>query len=100
MQCGTVSAVLCDSVYIGIGVECVTVSSVVFMEGTDRQCSVARLVLHCVTVCILVLVFQCVTVSSVVLWKEQTDKLGCCECWHTAVVLIPNYGVSFAAPCF
>jgi len=27
---------LCDSVYIGIGVECVTVSSVVFMkEQTD-----------------------------------------------------------------
>jgi len=24
VQCGTVSAVLCDSVYIGIGVECVT----------------------------------------------------------------------------
>ena len=43
VQCGTVSAVLCDSVYIGIGVECVTVSSVVFMEGTDRQCSVAQL---------------------------------------------------------
>ena len=26
-----------------LGVECVTVSSVVFMEGTDRQCSVAGL---------------------------------------------------------
>ena len=56
MQCGTVSVVLCDSVYIGIGVECVMVSNVVFMEGTDRQCSVAQLVLYCVTVCTLVLV--------------------------------------------
>ena len=44
MPCGTVSAVLCDSVYIGIGVECVTYCSVVFMEGTDRECSVAQLV--------------------------------------------------------
>ena len=45
MQCGIVSAVLCDSVYIGIGVECVMVRNVVFMEGTGRQCSVAWLVL-------------------------------------------------------
>ena len=22
-------------------------------------------------------------------WKEQTDRLGCGECWQTAVVLIP-----------
>ena len=42
-----------------LGVECVTVSSVVFMEGTDRQCSVARLVLYCVTVCVLVLGVEC-----------------------------------------
>ena len=28
------------------------------------------------------------------LWKVQTDKLGCGECWQTAVVLIPNYGKS------
>jgi len=61
--------VLCDSVYIGIGVECVTYSSVVFMEGTDRQCSVARLV------CCIVL--QCVYFPSLLrtallcLWKEE-----------------------------
>ena len=79
MQFGTVSALLCDCVFIGIGcrvcndqqcsvygrnrqtvqcgavtvlysvtvykfmlgVECVTVSNVVIMEGTDRECSVA-----------------------------------------------------------
>jgi len=35
--------------------ECVTYSNIVFMEGTDTQCSVARLLLYCVTVCILVL---------------------------------------------
>ena len=47
VQCGTVSDMLCDSVYIGIGVDCVTYSSVVFMEGTDRQCNVAQL-LSCI----------------------------------------------------
>ena len=78
MQCGTVSAVLCDSVYIGIGVECVTVSNVVFMEGTDRQCSVAQLVLYCVTVCILVLVLGVLRSAVLCLWKEQTDSVV----WH------------------
>ena len=34
MQCGTVSAVLCDSVYIVIGCKCVTYSNYAFMEGT------------------------------------------------------------------
>ena len=68
------SAVLCDSVYIGIGVGCVTVSSVVFMEGTDRQYSVARLVLYCVTVCILVLVLGVLRRAMLCLWKEQTDS--------------------------
>ena len=68
--------------YIGIGVECVTYSSDVFMEGTDRQCSVARLVLYCVTVYIGIGV-ECVTVSSVV-FMEGTDRqcsvarLVCC----------------------
>ena len=37
------SVVLCDSVYIGNCVGCVTVSSVVFMEGTVRQCILAQL---------------------------------------------------------
>ena len=78
VQCGMVSAVLCDSVYIGIGVECVTVSSVVFMEGTDRQCSVAWLVLYCVTVCILVLVLSVLWSAVLCLWKEQTDSVV----WH------------------
>jgi len=45
VQCGTVSVLYCVTVCILVlGVECVTVSSVVFMEGADRQCSVARLV--------------------------------------------------------
>jgi len=52
VNCGTVSAVLCDTVYIGMGVECVTVSNDEFMEGTDRECSVAGLVLYFVTLCI------------------------------------------------
>jgi len=42
------------------------------MEGTDRECSVAWLVLYCVTVCILVLGVECVTVSNVV-FMEGTD---------------------------
>ena len=57
LQCGRVSAVLCDNVHVRIlvlGVECVTISNVEFMEGKERQCSVAGLVLNCVTVCILV----------------------------------------------
>jgi len=74
VQCGTVSAVLCDSVYIGIGVECVTVSNVVFMVGTDRQCGVARLVLYCVTVCILVLVLGVLRSAMLCLWKKETDS--------------------------
>jgi len=57
VQCGTITVLYFVTVYILVfSVECVTYSSVVFMEGTDRQCSVARLVLYCVTVCILVLV--------------------------------------------
>jgi len=47
-------------------VECVTVSNVVFMEGTYTQCSVTGLVLYCVTVCILVFGIECVTVNNVV----------------------------------
>ena len=38
MQCGTVSVLYCVTVCILVlGVECVTVSSVVFMEGTDYK---------------------------------------------------------------
>jgi len=74
VQCGTFRAVLCESVYIGIGFECVTYSSVVFMEGTDRQCSVARLVLYCVTVCILLLVLSVLRSAVLCLWREKTDS--------------------------
>ena len=69
---------MCDSVYIGICVECVTYSSVVFMEGTDRQRSVERLVLYCVTVCTLVLVLSVLRSAVLCLWKEQTDS----GVWH------------------
>ena len=62
MQCGTVSVLYCVTLCILVlGVECVTVSSVVFMEGTDRQCSVARTFLYYVTVCILLFGVECVT---------------------------------------
>ena len=57
-----------------LSVECVTVSNVVFMEGTDRQCSVAGLLLYCVIVCVLVLGVECVTVSSVVIMEGSTDS--------------------------
>jgi len=45
------------------------------MEGTEREreCSVARLVLYCVTVCILVLGVECVTVSRVV-FMDGTER--------------------------
>jgi len=43
------------------------------MKGTDTQCSVARLVLYCVTVCILVFGVECVTYSNVV-FMEGTDR--------------------------
>ena len=62
----------------------VTYSNVVFMEGTDRQCSVARLVLYCVTVCILVFSVECVTVSSVV-FMEGTDR-QCSVAWLVCIV--------------
>jgi len=38
------SAVLCVLNILVLGVEFVTVSNIVFIEGTDRQCSVAWLV--------------------------------------------------------
>jgi len=50
-------------------VGCFMISNVVFMERTDRECSLAGLVLYCVTVCILVLGVECVTVSNVVFLK-------------------------------
>jgi hypothetical protein len=52
VQCGTVSAVLCDSLCIGIW--CI---------------GLLRTAMLC-------------------LWKEQTDRLGCEECWQTGFVLI------------
>ena len=54
VECGTVGAVLCESVYLYLVFECVTYSIVMYMEGTDKQCNLARLVHNCVTVCILV----------------------------------------------
>ena len=29
--------------------------------------------------------------TAMFLWKEQSDKLGCGECWQTAVVIIPIF---------
>ena len=52
---------------------CVTLNNVVIMDGTDRVCSLACLVLYCVTVCILGLGVECVTVSNVV-FIEGTDR--------------------------
>ena len=34
------------------------------------------------------------------LWKEQADTFGSGDCWLTAVVLIPNFGISFLATFF
>ena len=48
------------------GVERFTVSKVLLMAGRDRHCSVAWLVLYCVTVCILVFFGDFVTVSNIV----------------------------------
>jgi len=42
--CGKIKVLYCVTLYILVfGVECVTVNNVVFMEGTDRQCSVVWL---------------------------------------------------------
>jgi len=62
-----------------MGVECVTVSNDVFMEGKDRECSVAGLVLYCMRVCKLVFGVECVTVSNVV-FMEGRDKECCVAC--------------------
>ena len=62
MQFGKDTVLNCVTVCILVfGVECVSVSNVVFIEGTDNECSVAWLVLYCVTVCILVFSDECVT---------------------------------------
>jgi len=59
-------------------VECVAVSNVVFMKETDRQCSVSRLVLYCVTVLILLFGVVCVIRSAMLcLWKDQADSSVC-----------------------
>ena len=55
-------------------VQCVTVTNVVFMEGTERQCSESRLVLYCVDVCILAIGFECVTVSNDVIITGTADS--------------------------
>jgi len=39
----------------------------VFMEGKDRQCNVARLVIYCVTLHTLVFGFVCVTVRNILI---------------------------------
>ena len=62
--------------------ECVAVNNIVFMIETVRQCSVSRLVLYCVRVCVLVLGVECVTVSSVVFMGGKDRQcsvaaLGC-----------------------
>jgi len=57
-----------------LGFECVTYSNVVFMEGTDRQCSVARL--QCCIVYRFVYLYlssEFITYSNVV-FMEGTDR--------------------------
>jgi len=81
VQCGTVSVLCCVTVCILVfDVVFVTYCSVVFMEGKDRQCSVAQLVPYCVTVCILVLVLSVLRTVLCFLWREQTKYLCCSEC--------------------
>ena len=60
------SAVVCDTLYIGIWCLSVLSTVIFFMEETGRHCSVAGLVLYFVTLCIMLLVVECVTASSVV----------------------------------
>ena len=71
------------------------VSSVVFMEGTDRQCSVARLVLYCVTVCILGLVLSVLRSAVLCLWKEQTDR----QCGTVSAVLCDSVYIGIGVEC-
>ena len=83
VQCGRDSAYCVTVCILVLGVECVTVSNDVFMEGKDRQCSVAGLVLYCMRVCKLVFGVECVTVSNVV-FMEGTDT----QCSVAGLVLI------------
>ena len=67
-----------------------------FMEGTDRQCRVARLVLYCVTVCIMVLVLSVLRTAVLCLWKEQTDS----AVWHSkCAVLCDNVYIGIGVEC-
>jgi len=78
VQCGTVSALLCDSVYIGIGcrVCCGQQCSVYGRNRQTVQCGTVT-VPYCVTVCNLVLGVECVTVSNVVFMGGKTDSAVC-----------------------
>ena len=57
-------------------------SNVVFMSGTDGQCSVSRFLLYCGTVCKLVLGVVCVKLCNV-LFMEGTYK----QCSFSRLVL-------------
>ena len=74
VQCGTISALLCEIVYIGIRFEFVTYRIVVFMEGSDRECSVARLVNTVWHFLYWSLVLSVLHTAILVLWKEQTGS--------------------------
>ena len=69
-------------------------SNVVFMEGTDRQVRFWWVLADCgctISCDTVYIGIWCVSLlcTAVCLWKEQTHRLGCGECWQTAVVLIP-----------
>ena len=95
VQCGMVIVLYCVTLCILVfDVECVMVNNVVFMEGTDRECSVACLVLYCVTLYILLFGVEWFTVSSDV-FMEGTDRQCSVACLvlHCVTVFILVFGV-------
>jgi len=59
------------------GLDCFAYSNIMFIERTDRKCSVAQLMLYCVTVCNLLFGVENDNYSNWV-FRKRTDS----AVWH------------------
>jgi hypothetical protein len=81
VQCGRVTVLYCVTPYILVFGVCY--GSAVWHVYSAVLCDTLYIGIWCLSL---------LRTAMLCLWKEQTNKLGCGDCWQTAVVLIPNYG--------
>ena len=85
MQCGRFSALLCDSVCIGIGCcVCFFQQCCVYGKNRKKVPFSTVTVLYCVTVCIVVFALDVLRSAMLSLWKEQTES----EVWHVYCCIV------------